>query len=207
LTRGRATIGRTTTKERDSLPDHAAPVLQAAALVLSYPTEELLANLPVIEAALPTTAAAHFAPVIAHLRGHALIDAQAWHVQEFDLSRRHSLHLSYWTAGDTRRRGEVLAEFKAAYRASGLIADTGGELPDYLPMVLEFAVADPARGLNMLAEYRTALDALHRALVKDELPHAGVVVAVSARLPKDLLGTDLLAKELPPKDLLAKERS
>jgi nitrate reductase delta subunit len=162
-------------------------MFQAAALVLSYPDEGLLGRLDLIESAVSGSAqtSGHFAPVIAHLRGRSILDAQAWHVREFDLSRRHALHLTYWSAGDTRRRGADLIEFTSAYRASGLVVDTGGELPDYLPMVLEFAVADRVRGFALLSRFRAGLDLLRQGLIKDDLPHAGVLTAVCAALPKE----------------------
>ncbi len=157
---------------------------QAAALVLSYPDQGLLASLDTIEAALAgSTAAGDFADVLGHLRGSDLITLQSFHVQEFDLSRRHALHLSYWTEGDTRRRGEVLARFKRAYRDSGLLVDTGGELPDHLPMVLEFAVHDPERGAALLQQWRPSLELLRIGLEEDDLPHAGVLRAICASLP------------------------
>ncbi len=157
---------------------------QAASLVLSYPDESLLASLDTIEAALAgSPAATEFADVLGHLRGSDLIALQAFHVQEFDLSRRHALHLSYWTEGDTRRRGEVLGRFKQVYRASGLLVVTGGELPDHLPMVLEFAVHDPGRGAELLQQWRPSLELLRMALEDDDLPHAGVLRAVCATLP------------------------
>ncbi len=115
--------------------------------------------------------------------GSVLSQLQSFHIQEFDLSRRHALHLSYWTDGDTRRRGEVLAEIKGVYRESGLLVDTGGELPDYLPMLLEFAVADPERGLALLQRFRASLELLRLGLTKDGLPHAGVLEAVCRCLP------------------------
>ena len=170
-------------------------VLQAAALVLSYPQAELLDRLDVIEAALSDTPAAEqFAPVIAHLRrppstgtadepGSHLARLQAFHVQEFDLSRKHALHLSYWTDGDTRRRGNVLAEVKQVYRDSGLMVQPGGELPDYLPMVLEFAVADPKRGLALLQRFRASLELIRLGLTADRLPQAGVLEAICDLLP------------------------
>ncbi|HEY3411348.1 MAG TPA: nitrate reductase molybdenum cofactor assembly chaperone, partial [Propionicimonas sp.] len=121
-----------------------AIVFQAAALLLAYPEADLIENLDVIETALAGSATAElFAPVLTHLRSQPLRESQSFHVQEFDLSRRHALHLSYWTDGDTRRRGEVLAEIKGVFRDSGLLGDLHGELPDYLPIMLEFAVADP----------------------------------------------------------------
>jgi nitrate reductase delta subunit len=158
-------------------------VFQAAALVLSYPDEELVGRLAVIEAALAgTSAAERFAPVLAHLRG-PLADVQAFHVAEFDLSRKHALHLSYWTDGDTRRRGEVLAGVKGVYRESGLVVDPRGELPDHLPIVLEFAVADPERGAELLDQFRASVELIRLGLVADHLPHAGVLEAVCALLP------------------------
>jgi nitrate reductase delta subunit len=164
----------------------AAITCQAAALVLAYPEAGLLDRLDTIEAALAgTPAAERFAPVLAHLRGQSLREVQSYHVQEFDLSRRHALHLSYWTDGDTRRRGEVLAEIKGVYRESGLLVDTGGELPDYLPMVLEFAATDPARGLELLQRFRASLELIRLGLEADRLPHAGVLAAVCACLPGD----------------------
>jgi nitrate reductase delta subunit len=158
-------------------------VFQAAALVLSYPDEELVGRLDVIEAALAgTSAAGRFAPVLAHLLG-PLAEVQAFHVQEFDLSRRHALHLTYWTDGDTRRRGEVLAGIKGVYRESGLVVDTRGELPDHLPVVLEFAVADPARGAELLERFRASVELIRLGLAADHLPHAGVLEAVCELLP------------------------
>ncbi|HBX81621.1 MAG TPA: nitrate reductase molybdenum cofactor assembly chaperone, partial [Propionibacteriaceae bacterium] len=57
--------------------------------------EQLLARLDTIESALDGTETADsFAPVLTHLRGAPLGELQAYHVQEFDLSRRHALHLS-----------------------------------------------------------------------------------------------------------------
>ncbi|RRD03475.1 nitrate reductase molybdenum cofactor assembly chaperone [Arachnia propionica] len=159
-------------------------VFSAAALLLSYPDEELLSRLDAIEEAVATTGVAElFAPTIAHLRSSSLMEAQSFHVQEFDLSRRHALHLTYWTDGDTRRRGEALLHFKQVYRSSGLLVDLAGELPDHLPVVLEFAaVADPGSGRRLLEEYRVSLELLRIGLVEDGLPQAGVVQAVCQML-------------------------
>lgn len=161
-----------------------AVVLQGAARVLSYPDADLIDSLDIIEEAVSSTsAAADFAPVFAHLRSGSLTDVQSFHVQEFDLSRRHSTHLSYWTHGDTRQRGSVLAGFKQAYRASGLLVDLQGELPDYLPLVCEFAAMQSDAGLDLLAEWRPSLEMLRLALEDDRLPHAGVLHALCSLLP------------------------
>lgn len=162
----------------------AAVVFQAAGMLLGYPDEALLDRVDLVEAAVATTpAAGHFAPTIAHLRSKPLMELQAWHVAEFDLSRRHALHLTYWTNGDTRQRGEALAAIKQVYRDSGLVVDLQGELPDYLPMVLEFAATGDAElGRALLNRFRASLELLRMALERDHLPQAGLLAAVCDEL-------------------------
>lgn len=177
--------GRRTGDQGDAAADPVVALVHAAAAqVLAYPDADLLGRLDLVEDALAGTWAAElFAPALAHLRGGDLIGLQSFHVQEFDLSRRHALHLTYWTEGDTRRRGEVLASIKTVYRESGLVVDTGGELFDYLPMICEFCVHDPGRGLGLLSRFRPNLELLRLGCVDDGLPHAGVLEAVCRTVP------------------------
>lgn len=183
----RLSLGRRSTSAASAHSgETVAPELiyQAAAICLSYPDEAVMAGLPVISTALADSwAEPLFAPVLSHLGAGPLSQVQSFHIAEFDLSRRHSLHLTYWTHGDTRRRGEVLAQIKARYRESGLIVDLRGELPDFLPLALEFAVADPQRGGALLADYRASVELLRLGLEEDGLPHAGVLQAVCRTLP------------------------
>lgn len=159
-------------------------VRQAASWCLAYPNAELVARVPVLRAALTEQGVTTLDPFLDHLDHTPLGDLERQYVEVFDLSRRHALYLSYWTDGDTRRRGEVLATFKAAYRASGFRVDTSGELPDFLPMVLEFAaIADPEVGDALLREYRPSLELLRIGLAEDGTPYADVVAAVCATLP------------------------
>jgi len=97
------------------------------------------------------------------------------------------LYLTYYRYGDTRKRGMAMVAFKAAYRAAGLEpvkgeGESGGELPDYLPMVLDFAGSHP-RGEKLLRAHRADLELLLRALRDAPSPYAHVVEAVCARLP------------------------
>jgi nitrate reductase delta subunit len=166
----------------------ARVVLQAASWCLDYPDATLLTRLPHLRAALAeqpdTTAVCAITRLVEHIAATPLDDQQRKYVETFDLDGKHALYLSYWTDGNTRRRGEVLGRFKAAYRASGWRVDTGGELPDYLPMVLEFAaVADPGAGRALLAEFRPSLELLRLALTDAATPYAEGVVAVCESLP------------------------
>lgn len=158
----------------------------AASWCLGYPDEELLERMPLIRSALAEFHGLDdtFDDVLNALTVRPLAEVQAAYVQEFDLSKRHALHLSYWTDGDTRRRGEVLIGFKQVYRDSGMLVNTHGELPDYLPMVLEFAATvDMAAGRDLLIQYRPSLEMLRLALVDDNLPHAQVLQAICDTLP------------------------
>ena len=86
--------------------------------------------------------------------------------------------------GFTLRRGEVLGNFKKTYRQSDILVDTHGELPDYLPMVLEYAaLVDLAAGRELLTRFRASLEMLRFGLLRDELPHARILQAVCATLP------------------------
>ena len=159
---------------------NAQVCFQAASLLLGYPDEELRGRLDLIEQAVAEIPEGElFAPTIEHFRTLPLGEVQSFYVQEFDLSRRHAMHLSYWTDGDTRRRGEVLAMFKQVYRDSGLIVDLNGELPDHLPMVLEFtACGDYERGMELLNKFRAGLELLRLGLREDAVPHEHIITAI-----------------------------
>jgi len=163
-------------------------VHQVASWLLSYPDDEVVAALPDLEAALreqrPAAPVRELLEVVERLRDTPVEQLRHDYVDTFDLTRRHALHLSYWTEGDTRRRGEVLAAFKQVYRDSGRVVRLDGELPDHLPVVLEFAaVVDPERGTELLQRYRASLELLRIELEDDESVWAGAVRAVCATLP------------------------
>ncbi len=162
-------------------------VWQAASVVLGYPDDEVVHRAALVRAAITDAApdrAADFAPVWDFWATTAPTTVQNHYVEIFDLSRRHTLYLSYYTDGDTRRRGETLMTIKQRYRRSGFLVDTHGELPDYLPLILEYAArVDPRDGAGLLQDFRRSLELLRLALVEKRTPYAGVVTAVCATLP------------------------
>ncbi|HET9632505.1 MAG TPA: nitrate reductase molybdenum cofactor assembly chaperone [Terrabacter sp.] len=177
-------------RRRAARPSDHRVVHLVAARCLDYPRPELLAGLPQLREALAeqgdSAGARELTTLVEHLGAHDLAEQQRAYVDTFDLSRKHALYLSYWTDGDTRRRGEVLGRFKAAYRQGGAVVDTHGELPDYLPMVLEFAArVDAEAGSTLLQDYRASLELLRIALQEKQSPYAAAVVAVCATLPGD----------------------
>lgn len=161
---------------------------QAASLLLAYPDQQLLDRLPPA-GGCSATPASHFDAVLAHLEGQSLVESQTFHVAEFDTSRRHALHLELLDRRrhPSPRRGAGRHQAGKVYRDSGLLVQLDGELPDHLPLVLEFAaIGDPERGRALLQRYSSQpFELLRLQLVKDELPHAGVLEAVCATLPGD----------------------
>ena len=161
-------------------------IYQAASLCLSYPDDAVLGAAPLIAAALRESApwaAASFAPLLTWWAETPTERVRVTYVDTFDMSKRHALYLSYWTDGDTRRRGMVLADLKQRYRDAGLALSGTGELPDHLPLVLEFARHRPDDGAALLQEYRASLELIRIALAERDSPYAEVVAAVCATLP------------------------
>jgi nitrate reductase molybdenum cofactor assembly chaperone NarJ/NarW len=157
-----------------------------ASVLLQYPTADLLAGLDHLDATAATTspraAREAFGRFLAWLRATPPTEVAQHYVATFDLRRRCALYLTYYRYGDTRKRGMAMLAFKAAYRSAGL-EPSADELPDYLPLVLDFAALAP-RGAAMLRSHRADLELLRRALRNAGTPYAEVVEAVCAQLPK-----------------------
>jgi nitrate reductase delta subunit len=112
------------------------------------------------------------------------LDLEREYVETFDTRRRCTLNVSYYVYGDTRRRGVALLRLKRLYAAAGLVLDSG-ELPDHLPVLLEFAAFAPADyGARLLAEQRIGIELLRQALASAESPYALVLDAVCRALPR-----------------------
>ncbi len=110
-------------------------VLKAVALLLSYPTEETVEALPELHAALGHEPA--LAPLFG-LLALDLFDAQEAYVETFDRGRRTSLNLFEHVHGESRDRGQAMVDLLQVYEAAGLVM-TVRQLPDYLPVFLDFA--------------------------------------------------------------------
>lgn len=164
----------------------AAKAFKLASLLLQYPSAELLNGIDALDAFAaglgPKPARESFARFLGWLGEREPTAVAQHYVETFDLRRRCALYLTYYRYGDTRKRGMAMLEFKTAYRAAGF-TPSESELPDYLPMVLEFAaLAD--RGSKLIHGHRADLELLRRALAKADSPYADVVAAVCAQLPK-----------------------
>jgi len=174
-----------------------------ASVLLQYPTRAVFDGLGELDAAAgsaPRAARGHLAAFLAWLRATPPNEVAQHYVETFDLRRRCALYLTYYRHGDTRRRGMALLAFKTAYRTAGL-TPPADELPDYLPVVLDFAAVAPA-GADLLRRHRADLELLRRALHEAGTPYARLIDAVCAQLPRlgrrDLLRIRSAEQQGPP---------
>lgn len=154
--------------------------LKALSLILSYPTRELQYAMPEIGGVLASdtrlTAAARRAlrPLVEELAGRDIYDLQETFVMLFDRSRTLSLNLFEHVHGESRDRGGAMVSLVETYREGGFDPVTS-ELPDHLPVLLEFLATRPfAEAQDTLADAAHIFEALSERLVRRESPYAAV---------------------------------
>ncbi|MBC2906933.1 nitrate reductase molybdenum cofactor assembly chaperone [Streptomyces cupreus] len=204
-TRIRAAVRRPARVSPQEAEDRAL-LLRLLSLLLQYPDAGLASARPVLSATVaalpPSPAAEHLADFTAWFSGQEPDALERHYVEMFDLRRKSSLYLTYYLHGDTRRRGMALLTLAQRYRAAGWDTD-GGELPDHLPVVLEFAALTGARtGEAPLRQHRRGLQLIHRALTDADSPYRHVLAALLTLLPPptagDLEAVTELAAQGPP---------
>jgi len=117
---------------------------------------------------------------ITEIKETDLLDLQARYVELFDRSRALSLHLFEHVHGESRGRGQAMVDLRALYERRGLAISTR-ELPDFLPLFLEFLSLlplDEARG--HLADAAHVVTALWERMASHDASYAGVLRAVAS---------------------------
>ncbi|OFE18712.1 nitrate reductase molybdenum cofactor assembly chaperone [Humibacillus sp. DSM 29435] len=159
---------------------------QAASVLLDYPDQTLFARMDLlteVAASLPVKLGAGLHATIEHLRRQPLRVSESDYVDTFDTRRRGCLFLTYFSNGETRKRGLALLRIKQVYTRAGLVL-TDDQLPDHLCVVLEFAATtDQRAGVKMLLDNRAGLELLRLHLTEIGSPWGGAVEAVCATLP------------------------
>ena len=167
-------------------PAHRATLWQVVSLLLDYPSEELVGRVPLLRSALAEVPERHTTDLTAFLdvlEDSPLRELQVDYVDTFDVTRRCALHLTYFTEGDTRKRGVALVRFKQAYSAAGVEVEAA-ELPDFLPLLLEFgALHDADVAWRLLNDHRVGIELLARALHHRESRWAPVIDGLRSTLP------------------------
>lgn len=162
------------------MKDHDKTVFTLLSLLLQYPESPCreLSELRQLVSEL------RFSPVQKHVRGfldyleHTPWEQLAQHyVATFDFSEQSNMDITSLLCPDDRKRGQVLATLKGIYSQAGLTVDSG-ELPDYLPMILEFlSMADQETSQEVLGIVGPGMEKLWQQLIKNGSPYAGVLEA------------------------------
>jgi nitrate reductase delta subunit len=187
--------------------------LKAISLLLSYPSRDLQAAMPEIAAVLVAdnrlTALARrgLASLRDGLAAGDIYDLQETYVGLFDRSRTLSLNLFEHVHGESRDRGSAMVDLVETYRAAGFEPVTG-ELPDHLPVLLEFLATRPAEEAKaILADAAHILAVIERRLAGRDSPYAAAFVALGQLAgtvaAKDTVEALLAAPEDDPQDLAA----
>jgi nitrate reductase delta subunit len=176
--------------------------LHLISLLLQYPTKDLQSVAGEIrqrlaaDPALPAAGVAALDPLLTRLEASDIYDVQENYVELFDRGRAHSLHLFEHVHGESRDRGQAMVDLRQRYLDAGLEPE-GNELPDYLPLFLDFCSTlpdDAAR--EVLAEPGVVLVALAARLAEKQSDYAPLLALLC-----EIAGVEMdeeAAKALPP---------
>jgi nitrate reductase delta subunit len=158
-------------------------------VLLQYPEQELIDNLPEIKEWVNDTADINnqerslLQAYLNQLENSPLIDLQADYVKTFDMVPEHSLHLTHHLFGDDKNRGPALIDLGELYKDYGVeVLESANELPDYLPLILEFAAyLDSSESTVFLSDAKKVFGVLMDNLKKAASPYADLISIVAGR--------------------------
>ncbi len=194
-----------------------AMTYQALAQLLAYPTEDTQAICAEVvrvvrgEGLIPPAIACSIADLADAIGAADLYDAQERYIDLFDRSRSLSLNLYEHVHGESRERGQAMAALVELYRSRGLELDAR-ELPDYLPVFLEFLSTLPQpEAASFLAEAVHVLEAIAERLKKRESAYAAVfdslVALAGVRAEPQTVAALLAEPDDDPEDMEALDKA
>ena len=190
---------------------------KALALLLTYPTAELQALAPellrVIEAerlVSPRIRQA-LARLVGEITGGDIYGLQERYTELFDRTRSLSLNLYEHVHGESRDRGEAMVALLELYRTKGLDL-SANELPDFLPVFLEFLSTLPGdEAASLLGEATHVLDAMGERLKMRQSAYRAIFGALAglSAVPADAgaLAALLSESDEDPNDLEALDKA
>ena len=186
--------------------------LKVLSALLTYPSSELMAAANELKQALsregllgPRQMRA-VSELIDEMEEGDLFDLQERYLLLFDRTRSLSLHLFEHVHGESRDRGQAMVDLLKLYEEAGY-SPTAAELPDFLPLFLEFASTRPAaEALDLVGQPAHVFAALKERLGKRKSPYMAVfdaLIALSEAKPDEAALAALRAEPDPEPDDLA----
>lgn len=190
--------------------------LKIISLLLTYPSTDLqqgaqeLASAVRDDHGLKPAQTKYLTALIEDIAGLEIYEAQERYVHLFDRTRTVSLHLFEHVHGESRDRGQAMVDLMNMYEECGFEIDAK-ELPDYLPLFLEFVSTKSQVEIDdLLGQTSHIFVVLSERLKKRDSIYAGIfdilqdisVQKPDAKLVQELLNTP----EDDPDDLEAMDK-
>jgi nitrate reductase delta subunit len=181
--------------------------------LLNYPTDALIDAAPEFLAVLdaeklvPSACRGSVDALIEEIAVGELYDLQERYGLLFDRSKTLALHLFEHVHGESRDRGQAMVDLKAMYENGGLII-AANELPDYVPLFLEFLSTRPVKeARELLGQTAHIFAALAERLGRRQSSYKAVfdaLVGIAAEVPRrDIVDELLKTPDADPMDLVA----
>lgn len=176
-------------------------------LLLTYPEGTILSASDALletlhdEALIPKKSLTQIKHFLHIQKNRDLLEIQEEYVEAFDRSRAHCLHLFEHIHGESRDRGQAMVDLSDMYASKGLYIDNN-ELPDYLPLFMEYLSRCSFKEASLLlGEAIDVIAVIGAKLKKRKYPYAaifGAIEALSAVTPNKIKIIEAL--EHGPKD-------
>ena len=153
-------------------------LLKMLSILLQYPDDEIIISLGELKEAVQEMSQVEQRKrclnFLHYLGNNPLFHLQGNYTAAFDFNPATSLNLTYHKWGDARERGNALLGFHQLY-ATGGYDITSCELPDYLPMLLEFlSINHQECDFSFLGQYWVELKAIGALLEESGSPYGAL---------------------------------
>ena len=183
---------------------------KALSALLCYPTQELVSRVPELRAVLHEEGLLAQATLeglgrfLDYLAQTDVYELEENYVLLFDRSRSLALNLFEHVHGESRDRGQAMVDLKALYERHDLHI-ASGELPDFLPLFLEFLSILPLDEARAhLSEAAHIVSTLSERLEKRESRYAALLSAIAELAGDGASDIELVADDgTTPDDLAA----
>src|SRR5690625_1160399 len=158
-------------------------VYKIASILLQYPTEEWLKGIEEVKQEVAvmehSLAKMYFNSFLFYVESTPFDEICEKYVYTFDYHGIVTLHLTYHVFKDSRQRGEALVKLRNVFQESNLEVTTD-ELPDYLPLILEFlSVASEKQMEYVLKLHYKSMEKLHKDLRKEDSEYHFILKAIN----------------------------
>jgi len=166
------------------MTDEKRALLKLLSLCLAYPDAETLPEMETTAAELrDPRARVRLSQMMTQMKAQSLLKLQEHYTAVFDMNPSNSLNLTYHLMGDREDRGRALAELLEVYRQAGF-EPAVNELPDFLPLMLEFlAAAAPDEPHALIRRCLATVPAIAARLRETGSPYAGPLELVCGIFP------------------------